>query len=117
MTTNRAQRPLRTATRALIVPAVFPGMLGLAPAANSAPSATDGICTAVVNQTAHRGTVQENLLRAAARRNAELITKLQTEKAALQTTANSLTAQIAVAKKQITDLDAANAQLDRDIEA
>src|SRR5215213_207097 len=111
MTTNRAQRPLRTATRALIVPAVFAGMLGVAPAANAAPSATDGICTAVVNQTAHRGTVQENLLRAAARKNAELITKLQAEKAGLQATANTLTAQIAEANQDIAGLEAANAQL------
>ncbi len=61
----------------------FIGGLGLMTPASAAPP--DGICNGVVNQAAHRGDVQPNLLRAAARKNAEFITKLQADRAVLQT--------------------------------
>lgn len=61
--------------------------------------------------------VQPDSLKAAARQNAELIAKLQAERAALVTTQTSLAAQVAAAEKQIADLNAANAKLDSEIAA
>jgi hypothetical protein len=60
----------------------------------------------VTNQLAHRGNVQPNLLKAAARQNAEAIAKLVAERAALVTTQNSLSSQITAAEKEIAALDA-----------
>ncbi len=91
------------------------GLMVLPTAAFAADPATSGICNGVVNQTAHRGSVQENLLRAAARKNAELIAGLQAQRAVLQTRADTLTAQIAAAEKLIADLTAANVELDKQI--
>jgi chromosome segregation ATPase len=65
----------------------------------------------VTNQLAHRGNVQPNLLKAAARQNAEAIAKLVAERAALVTTQNSLSSQITAAEKEIAALDAAYATL------
>ncbi len=65
----------RRVASTIVLPGVFAGMLVFAPSASaattSAPAGTTGICNGVVNQLSHRGTVQENLLRAAARKNAE----------------------------------------------
>ncbi len=66
-----------------------------------ADTTTGGICNGVTNQLAHRGMVQPNLLKAAARQNAEQIAKLQAERAALVTTQNTLTAQITAAENEI----------------
>jgi hypothetical protein len=95
---------------------LFGGSLALAPAA-SASGPTAGICNGVSNQLAHRGNVQPNLLKAAARQNAEAIAKLQAERAVLVTQQATLAGQIAAAEKQIADLDAANAKLDGAIAA
>jgi chromosome segregation ATPase len=65
----------------------------------------------VTNQLAHRGNAQPNLLKAAARQNAEQIAKLTAERSALVTTQNTLTAQIAAAEKEIAALDAEYATL------
>src|SRR3954466_12337953 len=59
--------PGRRAAAALVVPAAFAGVLFAGGPAYAAPTTTTkGICNGVVNQLAHRGTVQENLLKAAA---------------------------------------------------
>jgi hypothetical protein len=63
-------------------------------------AAPGGICNGVTNQLAHRGMVQPNLLKAAARQNAEQIATLTAERAALVTTQNSLTAQITAARRR-----------------
>ena len=108
-----SSRPVHTSTRsraarAFAVPVLVAGMLGAAtPAVAATTSIGGGICTGVTNQLAHRGNVQPNLLKAAARQNAEQIAKLQAERAALVTTQNSLAAQIAAAEKEIAALDAA----------
>jgi septal ring factor EnvC (AmiA/AmiB activator) len=65
----------------------------------------------VTNQQAHRGNVQPNLVKAAAKQNAEQIATLTAERAALVTTQNSLTAQITAAEKEIAALDAQYATL------
>jgi predicted nucleic acid-binding Zn-ribbon protein len=112
---NRAPRRV---VAALAVSAGF-GVLGFgAPAyAQTATTSTGGICNGVTNQLAHRGMVQPNLLKAAARQNAAQIATLQAERAALVTRQTSLAAQVAAAEKQIADLDAANAKLDGEIAA
>ncbi|MDP9443744.1 MAG: chromosome segregation ATPase, partial [Actinomycetota bacterium] len=71
----------RRISSAVVLPGMFAGMLVLAaPAAaatTSSPAGTTGICNGVVNQLAHRGTVQPNLLKAAAKQNAAVIQQLQ----------------------------------------
>jgi hypothetical protein len=73
----------RRLAAAVVLPGVLTSMLIVAPATQAAGDAA-GVCNGVVNQLDHRGTVQENLLKAAARKNAVLIASLQTERAALQ---------------------------------
>lgn len=63
---------VRRLAAAVVLPGVLTSMLVLVPAAHAAND-TASICNGVVNQLAHRGTVQENLLKAAARKNAVLI--------------------------------------------
>ena len=101
----------RRLAAAVVLPGVLTSMLVLVPAAQAADSSTASICTGVVNQLAHRGTVQENLLKAAARKNAVLIASLQAERAGLQTKADGLTAEIAAADKAIAELEAEEKQL------
>lgn len=72
-------------SRRLAAAVVLPGLLATSlvlvqPAVAATTSAT-GICNGVVNQLAHRGAVQENLLKAAARKNADAIAALQAERA------------------------------------
>src|SRR3712207_613202 len=85
--------PRRVAT-AVVLPGVLAGMITFAGPATAAPSTQAGICNGVVNVLAQRGAVQEGLLRAAAKRNAELITKLQAEKVTMQGEEATLTRQI-----------------------
>src|SRR3954470_24800845 len=105
-----------TAT-AFVVPAIFAGaLIGPSPAnAATTKSGTHGICNGVVNQLAHRGTVQENLLKAAAKKNADLIASLTAQRTDLQTQSTDLQAQIDQINKQLADLDAQGAQLDADL--
>src|SRR3954447_24903506 len=105
-----------TAT-AFVVPAIFAGaLIGPSPAnAATTKSGTDGICNGVVNQLAHRGTVQENLLRAAAKKNADLIASLAAQRAALQTQSTNLQGQIAQINQQLADLTSPGAHLDADL--
>ena len=70
----------RRLAAAIVVPGILTSMLLFAPAATAAPGSTGtaaGICSGVVNQLAHRGTVQENLLKAASKKNADIIARLQ----------------------------------------
>src|SRR3954451_21924611 len=105
------------AASAFVVPAIFAGVLIGPSPANAATITThpNGICNGVVNQLAHRGTVQENLLKAAARKNTELITKMQADRAALVTQADTLTKQIADSNAKIAALNTADAELDSQI--
>src|SRR3954447_8774665 len=107
-----------TAT-AFVVPAIFAGaLIGASPAnAATTKSGTDGICNGVVNQLAHRGTVQENLLKAAAKKNADLIASLTAQRDALQTQSTDLRAQIAAINQPLADLDAEGVQLDAALKA
>ena len=87
---SRWTSPGRRAAAALVIPAAFAGLLLAASPASAAPdtattTTTKGICNGVVNQLAHRGTVQENLLKAAAKKNADLIASLTAQRTALQT--------------------------------
>jgi len=108
----------RRVASTIVLPGVFAGMLVFAsPASAATPSPTTGICNGVVNQASHRGDVQANLLTAAARKNAELIAKLQADKAALELTQTSLKGQIASAEREVAALDAANVELDKQIAA
>jgi len=100
------------AASAFVVPVIVTGgLLGTSIPAVASTSPTTGICNGVTNQLAHRGMVQPNLLRAAARQNAEQIAKLQADRTALVTTQNGLTAQITAAEKEIAALDAEFATL------
>jgi hypothetical protein len=59
----------RRVASAVVLPGMFAGLLVFAPAASATtPAPTTGICNGVTNQLAHRGNVQPNLLKAAARR-------------------------------------------------
>ena len=101
----------RTITALVSIAAVVGGLAVAAPVASS----SSGICSGVVNQLAHRGMVQENLLKAAARKNAESITKLQAEKAVLEGTVKTLTTDIASTTAAIAALDAEVVRLDTSI--
>src|SRR3954451_21135193 len=79
---------------AVVIPGMAFGLLAMAGPAYADTAPTSGICNGVVNQLAHRGTVQENLLKAAAKKNADLIAKLQAERSALQGKATTLNGQI-----------------------
>jgi septal ring factor EnvC (AmiA/AmiB activator) len=92
-------------TRRLATAVILPGLLTSSLVVAIPAGADSGICNGVVNQLAHRGTVQENLLKAAAKKNADAIAKLQAERAALQSTAAALSDQIAAADKAVADLE------------
>src|SRR5690349_2888835 len=99
----------RRAAKALVIPAALAATIlggSAAQAATTAPGTSNGICNGVVNQLAHRGSVQENLLRAAARKNADLIASLTTQRAALESQRTSLRAQVDEANQQLADLQA-----------
>jgi chromosome segregation ATPase len=124
MSSRTAAPSIFTARRiasAVALPGVFAGMLVFASpataATSSAPAGTTGICNGVVNQLSHRGMVQENLLKAAAKKNADIIAKLTVDRAALQTTADSLQLDITTATQMIASLEVQSVQLDKDIVA
>src|SRR3954464_4180257 len=96
---KRARNSARRITSAIVLPGVFAGMLMFATPATGATNPVTGNCNGVTNQLAHRGAVQPNLLKAAARQNAEQIAVLTAERATLVTTQNSLTAQVAAAER------------------
>ena len=101
----------RRIASAVVLPGVFAGMLVFAAPASAQTAPTTGICNGVTNQLAHRGNVQPNLLKAAAKQNAEQIAKLQAERTALVTTQSNLGAQIKAAEAEIAALDAEYATL------
>src|SRR3712207_5668806 len=103
--------PARRITSAIVLPGVIAGMLIFATPAMGATNPVAGICNGVTNQLAHRGAVQPNLLKAAARQNAEQLAVLSAERAALVTTQNGITAQVTAAEKEIAALDAELATL------
>ncbi|HSL38045.1 MAG TPA: chromosome segregation ATPase, partial [Arthrobacter sp.] len=107
----------RRLAAAVVVPGVLTSMLLFAPQATATTGSVTGICNGVVNQLAHRGTVQENLLKASARKNADIIARLQAESSTLQATAAALTAEIAAADASIAALEAAQVTLDGEINA
>ena len=109
----------RRISSAVVLPGVFAGMLVFAAPASATTSSglagTAGVCNGVVNQMAHRGTVQPQLLKVAAKQNAAVIQQLQIKRAGLlaQTQANNT--RIATARQEIAELDAAARQLEREI--
>src|SRR4051812_1694168 len=98
----------RRAAAAFVVPVIVGGMLSLGSPATAATSttttATGGICNGVMNQLAHRGTVQENLLKAATKKNADLIASVTAQRTALQTQSTDLQRQIVQITQQLADL-------------
>ena len=106
----RAGRTGRTVAAIFIVP-VFAGVLAVSPADAATGGANGKICNGVVNQLAHRGKVQENLLKAAAKKNAEVIKALQAEKSALLDQAGTLESDIDALNAEIEELEAEEAQL------
>ena len=107
----------RRLAAAVVVPGVLTSMLLFAPQATAATGSVTGVCNGVVNQLAHRGAVQENLLKAAAKKNAAIITRLQAERSALQASASALKVEIDAATASIAALDAAELALDVEIGA
>src|SRR4051812_5262375 len=80
---------------AIAVPTILGVVAAGTPAYAGSTGSTDGICNGVVNRLAHRGSIQPGLLKAAVRKNADVITKLQADRTALQGQADTLKAQIA----------------------
>ncbi len=66
------------------------GIVGAVQPAWAQSEPPSGICNAVASQLEQRGTVEENLLRAAARKNAAVIQELNNELTTLQTEKQSL---------------------------
>ena len=118
MRTSPSKSPLsRRLAAAVILPGLLTTSMVLVQPAVAATGTVTGICNGVVNQLAHRGNVQENLLKAAAKKNADIILALQAEKATLQSKADALTADIAAADKTLAAMDAQATQLDKDAAA
>ena len=90
------------------------GALGTTGPAYAGPAPSGGICNGVLNQAA-RGTVQANLLQAAAKQNAAVIKQLQDRKAGLVAQSGTITRQITAAQQEIAALDAAKAGLEQQI--
>lgn len=121
MSSRTAAPSIFTARRiasAVALPGVFAGMLVFAtPATASTSSTTTGVCHGIANQITSRGTFQPNLLKAAAKQNAAVISQLQLRRAGLVTQSGSLTSQITAAQEQIKDLNAAAVLLEGQIAA
>ena len=77
-----------------------------AAAQGSTPVEPHAICHGVVNQLGERGTVEAQLIEAAARQNAELIAQLEVELGVLQVARANLEMQIALTQQQLGELDA-----------
>ena len=89
----------RRVVGAVVVPGLAFGLIALGggpvqAGTTSAPAQVQGVCNGVVNQLAHRGNVQGNLLKAAARQNAEIIAGLTGERSELQATRATLESEI-----------------------
>ena len=80
----------RRVASTIVLPGVFAGMLVFAAPASAQTTPTTGICNGVTNQLAHRGSVQSNLLKAAAKKNADIILKLEGERTVLRAQASTL---------------------------
>ncbi|MFN3925395.1 MAG: chromosome segregation ATPase, partial [Pseudarthrobacter sp.] len=107
-------------SRRLAAAVVLPGLLTsslvlIQPAAAAGTTSNSSICNGVVNQLAHRGTVQENLLKAASKRNADAIAALQAEKEKLQGQADVVSGDMAAVQEALDGLAAQEEQLDKDI--
>ena len=103
----------RRAAAALVAPvAIVSVLLSGGPASAAATSTTNGSCNGVLNQLANRGSVQENLLKAATTQNAELIASLTAQRTALQAQGTDLQAQIDQANQQLADLEAKRVELE-----
>jgi hypothetical protein len=111
----------RRVASAVALPGMLAGMLVLAApagaATTSSPAGTTGVCNGVVNQLAHCGMVQPNLLKAAAKQNAAVIQQLQLQRDGLVAERQSVAAQIAAAQQRIAELDAAAVVLQGQIDA
>jgi hypothetical protein len=110
-TTSTSLFTARRVASAVVLPGMFAGHARLRAGRRRHDDPHGRICNGVTNQLAHRGNVQPNLLKAAAKQNAEQIAKLQAERAAIITQQNAWTAQITAAEKEIAALDAAEAAL------
>jgi chromosome segregation ATPase len=108
------KRPALVATLAIIL-AACESAAPVAPAAPDgrralfAASGAEGVCNAVFAQLENRGTVEEHVLAAAARQNAELILQLETERKKL---ASELATAEKTAAKKLAELDAQLAKLE-----
>jgi chromosome segregation ATPase len=107
--------------RRLAAAVVLPGLLAtsfvLVQPAVAGTSSNGSICNGVVNQLTHRGTVQENLLKAAVRKNADVIAKLQAERDGLAAQEATFRVQILAADTEIAALEAEEQQLVKDVQA
>ena len=109
---TRWTAPGRRVAVALAIPGAFAGLLLAGSPASAATPRTSGICNGVVSQLADGGSVQENLIKAAARQNAELIAALTAERTALQEQGVELQARIDQISLQLADLEAEGIELD-----
>ena len=89
-----------------VAPASSPDIGGALFAESGAP----GICNAVFAQLENRGTVEEHVLAVAARKNAELILKLEAER-------KTLVSKQAAGEKRVAELDAKLADVDPKLRA
>ena len=106
----------RVKLRLLLVSALIMGLLGLVqPAAWAQSEPPDGICNGVLNQLRERQTVEQNLLEAAARQNAELILQLEQERTTLQGERQALAQEIQQLEQRLATLQGERQALQQQI--
>ena len=102
---SMSRSAVHRAATGLATAAVLGGVLvGIGAGSATASTTQHGICNGVLNQ-ASRGSVQPNLLTAAAKQNAAVIRRLQADRAALVAQSGVLTSQITAAQDALADLD------------
>ena len=94
----------RSNLRALLAAGAAAGLLATPTAAMAQTTPPGGACNGVLNQLQQRQEVEANLLRAAARQNAALITELKVERSGLVTERDRLNREIADAEADLERL-------------
>jgi chromosome segregation ATPase len=101
--------------RIVLVLALVSSALGVMQPALAQPS-PHSICEGVLNQTAERGTAEENLLAKAAEKNAPVIQQLQSERAALQSQLQAAQQELSQLQTQINNLTSSIEAIEAELE-
>ncbi len=101
----------------LLTSGLIMSLFGLVqPAAGAQSQTPHSICNGVVNQLQQRGVVEQRLLEAAARQNAELLQQLEAERALLQNERQQLEQQIEQLEQELAQVEAEIQQLEAEIQ-